>query len=338
MVGLIVFCLCLVLGCVLCWRKSDICPLKKDPPTTTPSPAEPVAFAQNPPPSAATTQASRQQYEELDGDVLDYPSTFSSPAPSHSECTSLSFSSQACAASDHKEATKSHFSLRRLSTPLLTSPLYRPIDHSRTSLPLLPKLGLFSKTCKTVQRRCTVSVSSSEHSRLTSPTAVSPSEEPIPLAPLSYGSSSSCKQATSAKPCLHFSLAFSPEQQTLTVSVLSLTGTPHRLEDVSVLGSLPPLYPCPIQASVQNRLDSESQILVLVLKVNSVKELQRCVLRIVVHTRGLPSVGGATLGQLEAECGGKDWKAEHQFHFAKELQPNKGKLKKVVSYLLNVQQ
>ncbi|XP_076589828.1 uncharacterized protein syt18b isoform X1 [Chaetodon auriga] len=333
LVGLIVFCLCLVLGCILCWRNSQICPVKdKDPVTSAPAPAEPVTFAQTPPPSAAAT-ASRQQYEELDGDILEYPSTFTSPAPSEGEFTSAPFSIQATAACEQKEQPKSYFSLRRLSTPPLTSPLYKPIDPSHTSLPSFPKLALLSKTCKALQRRCTVtggSISYNEHSRLTSPSAVCPfmPEEPIPLAPLSYGSGASCQQPISPKPCLHFTMAFSPEQQTLAVTVLSLDGTPHRLDDVSALGSLPPLYPCPIKASAQSSLSPETHSLVLLLKVSSVKELQRCVLRIAVYTREPPSLRGTALGELEAECGGRDWGAEHLFHFKKELHLNKWKLNK----------
>ncbi|XP_044048912.1 uncharacterized protein syt18b [Siniperca chuatsi] len=331
LVGLIIFCLCLVLGCILCWRNSQMCPVKdKDPVTSAPTPAETVTFAQSPPPSAATT-ASRQQYEGPDGDMLEYPSTFTSPALSEGEFTSLPFSNRA--ASERKEQPKSYFSLRRLSTPPLTSPLYKPIDSSHASLPSFPKLGLLSKTCKALQRRCTVtggSISYNEHSRLTSPSAVSPSmpEEPIPMTLLSYGSSASCQQPISPKPCLHFTMAFSPEQQTLVVTVLSLTGTSHRLEDVSVLGSLPPLYPCPMQASAQSSLSPETHSLVLLLKVSSVKELQRCVLRIATYTREPSSLRGTTLGELVAECGGRDWRAEHPFHFTKELNPKKWKLKK----------
>ncbi|CAK6961584.1 uncharacterized protein LOC128359370 [Scomber scombrus] len=330
LVGLIVFCLCLVLGCILCCRTSQICQVKdKEPVTSLPAPAEPVTFAQSPPPSAAMT-TSRQQYEELDGDTLEYPSTFSSPAPSEGEFSSQPFPNRARSASERKEH-KSYFSLRRLSTPPLSSPLYKPIDPSHRSLPSFPKLGLLSKTCKALQRRCTVtgdSISYNEHSRLTSPSAVSPSmpEEPIPLVPLSYGST--CKQRISPKPCLHFTMAFSPEQQTLTITFLSFTGISHRLEDVSVLGSMPPLYPFPTQASIQSSLSPEPYSRVLTLKVNSVEELQKCTLRVAVYTRELPSQRGTTLGELEAECGERDWKSGRAFHFMRELNPDKWRLKK----------
>lgn len=334
LVGLIVFCLCLALGCFLCWKKSQFCGMnQKDLASSAQSPTEPLNFAQTPPPSAVSS-ASGQQYEELDGDVLEYPSTFTSPAFSQSNFPSLELNNQAEAASEEKEQTKHYFSLRRLSTPPLT-PLYQPIYHNHAALHPFPKLGLLAKTRKALQRRCTVagSLSYDEHSRLTSPGAVSPSmpEEPIPLAQINYGSNASCQEQTLPKPCLHFTMAFSSEQQTLAVSILRLTGTSHRLENLSVLGSLQPLYPCPIQASVQRGFDPESLSLLLLLKVSSEKELQRCVLRIVVYTREPPSLRGSTLGEVEAECGGRDWRVENPLHFTEALNPNRWSLKKVRS-------
>lgn len=332
LVGLIIFCLSLILGCILCWRKSQICSVKdKHPVTSAAATPEPVTFAQSPPPSAATT-AKRQQYEERDGDLLEYPSTFTSPGPSEVECTS-----RAPAASNQKEQPKLKFSLRRLSTPPLTSPLYKPIEVSHASLLTFPKLGLLSKTCKALQRRCTIAgdrTSYNEHSRLTNHNAVSTSmfEEPVPLTLLSYGSSASCKQAISPKPCLQFIMAFSPEQQILTLTVLNLSGTPYTLEDVSVLGSLPPLYPCPIKASVQSNLSHEPHSLVLLLKVSSVDELQRCTLKIAVHTQEPHNLRDTALGELETNCGGRDWLGEHSFYISQELNLNRWTLKKVVMY------
>lgn len=125
-------------------------------------------------------------------------------------------------------------------------------------------------------------------------------------------------------------MAFSLEEQTLAVTVRSLTGTPHRLEDVSVLGSLPPLYPCPTQTTTQSGLNPEAHSLVLLLKVSSVEELQRCYLRIVVYSQEPPSLRGTALGELEVECGGRDWRAEHPFNLMKDLKQSKRRLKKVV--------
>lgn len=326
LVGLIVFCLSLILGCILCWRKSQICELtNKHPVTSATTPPEPVTFTHSLPPSGATA-AKRQQYEE---DLVEYPSTFTSPGPSEVE-----FAAQPPGATNHQDLPKLNFSLRRLSTPPLTSPLYKPIGASHASLLALPKLGLFSKTSKALQRRCTIAgdrTSYNEQSRLTNPKAVSASmsEQPVPLALLTYGSSAGCKQGTSAKPCLHFIMAFTPEQQILTVTVLSVSGTPYTLENVSVLGSLPPLYPCPIKASVQRDLSHEPHSLGLTLKVSSVDELQRCTLKIAVHTQEPHNLRGPALGELETDCGGRDWLVERSFHVLQELNPNRGTLRKV---------
>lgn len=299
--------------------------------SVTSAPAGPATFSPTLPPSAAAP-ASRQRYEELDGDVYDYPSTFTSPAPSEGEFTSLAFK-QVPAASEQEGEPRSYFSLRRFSTPPMTSPLYKPIDPSHAALPAFLKLGLFSKTCKALQRRRSVtgdSLSCDEHSRLTSHSAVCPlmPEEQIPLASLSYGCRTSCQQPKSTKPYLHFTMAFSPEHQTLAVTVLRLSGTTHRLEDVSVMGSLPPLHPCPAQASLQS---PETQCLLLRLTVSSVTELQRCVLRVAVCTREASSMRGSTLGEVEAGCGGRDWRADLPYHFIKELNPNMSSLKTVMS-------
>ncbi|XP_030588302.1 uncharacterized protein LOC115782325 isoform X1 [Archocentrus centrarchus] len=188
-----------------------------------------------------------------------------------------------------------------------------------------------------MQRRCTVTgehTSYNERSRLTRPGADSPSlkEKPIPLAPLSYGSSASCQHPVSPKPCLHFTMAFSPEQQTLTVTVISLTGTPHNLEDVYVQGSLTPLYLFPIQACVQTSSSSEAHSLELLFKVSSVEELQRCVLRIAVNAREPMSRRCADLGELEAECAGRDWTPQTPLHLAKELNQSEWKIKKITRW------
>ncbi|XP_028304073.1 uncharacterized protein LOC114464214 [Gouania willdenowi] len=90
-------------------------------------------------------------------------------------------------------------------------------DSSRSSLSSFPKLALLARTRKALQRRCTVNedrTSYDEHSRLTSPSAVHENEKPIPLAPLSYGSSASCQLPASVQNRLD------PEAQSL---VLQLT-------------------------------------------------------------------------------------------------------------------
>lgn len=299
-----------------------------------PAAAEPVTLSKIPPP-LVTTEVLRQQYEELDGDIVEHPSTSTSSVSAEGVFVTEPLSHRAPAASEQKEQPKSYFSLRRFSTPPLTSPLYRPIDPGEASLPPFPRFGL-SKTCKALKRRCTVTgsvLSYKEHSRLTNPNAACPlmPEEPIPLAPLNYGSSISCQQPLSPKPCLHFTMAFSPEERTLAVTVLGLSGTPHRLEDVFVLGRLPPLYPCPLQASVQKSPSPEGFGLLLLLKVSSVEDLQRCVLKLTVYTQTPPSLKSIALGELETECRGREWKGENPFFFRKDLNQKKWKLQEVLA-------
>lgn len=335
LVGLVVFCLCLLLGCILCWRNRQTYPAKvKDPVSSAAAPAELVTISKTPPHSP-TPALSRQQYEELDGDTLDYPSTFTSSVSSQVEFATQPVSNRAPAAAEQKEQPKSYFSLRRFSTPPLTSPLYKPIDPGRASLPSFPRFGL-SKRCKALKRRCTVTgstLSYNEHSRLTSLNMACPlaPEEPIPLLPLSYRSTGSCQQPLSPKPCLHFTLAFSPEERTLAVTVLGLSGTSYSLEEVSVLGRLPPLYPCPLQASAQKSPSPQAHSLLLLLKVSSAEELQRCVLKLTAYTQRSPSLRSTVLGHLETECRGRDWRAQKPFFFRKELNQTKWKLQEVLT-------
>lgn len=299
------FCLSLVLGCVICWKKSHFFSGKKKTPATS---------STLPETSHPSVPASQPLCQELQRDILDYPSTFSSPARSQGEVSSFPFSERAKAASEEHEQAASYFSLRRLSSPLLPGPAYKPMHPGRASLPSLPKLGLLGKSAP--QRRCTVSGdcrAHTERSRLTKPTAVSSSiaEKPIALTPLSYGS-----HANSAKPRLHFTLAFSPERQILTVTVLNLTETPHRLEDVSIVGSL---HPSPTQRSSHSSLSLDASSLELLLKVGSMKELQRCELRLALYTGGAQSPRGTPLGEVELECEDMDRISERPLHFRREL-------------------
>ncbi|CAB1331696.1 unnamed protein product, partial [Coregonus sp. 'balchen'] len=384
LVGLVTFCLCLILGCVLCWRRSKICPLQDKEPRTTPPPGAPgdtmtlgvqTQSPVSPPPSQAGSNTARQQYENLDGEVVEYPTTFSSSTPSDDDFTTLPLSSHRSsrgASSEHKEQhPKSYFPLRRLSTPSISSPLYKPMTSHHggglSSFPSLPRLGLISKTRRTLERSCTITGHSlySERRRLTStypshtPSSCTPEDShhpPIPLHTLHYGSSSraparpaptlhygsSCRAPARPAPTLHFTMSFSPEKGTLSITVLSLTGATHRLGEVSVMASLAPLCPCPLQASIlcspspspnpslSPGPSLDPHTLGLTLKAGSLEELQRCVLRLAVYTPDLPSLRGSLLGELEVQLGGKDWKTDHPIHCTKELSPNKWNLKKVV--------
>ncbi|XP_034144080.1 uncharacterized protein LOC117593342 [Esox lucius] len=337
LVGLVTFCLSLILGCLVCWRRTKICPLND--PATPPAPpltgpgAAPGVQTQSPtrpnPPQAESTLA-RQQYDELDGSVRDFPSTFSTPTPSDSDddayptlpLSACHFFRRASSSVHREQHPKSYFPLRRLSTPSTSSPLYRQMTphrgRARASFPSLPRLGLLSKTCQVLERRRTITGDHLHHT--------------IPLHNLQYGST--CRASAWPTPTLHFSMAFSPERGSLTVTVLSLSGASRDLGDVSVMGSLAPLGPCPLQASrprgpSSNPVTSpDPHTLGLTLEAGSLEELQRSVLRLSVHTQDLPSVRGSPLGSLEVQLWGEDWKAEHPIHCNMELIPFNRNMKK----------
>ncbi|KAJ3596467.1 hypothetical protein NHX12_002874 [Muraenolepis orangiensis] len=331
LVGLIVFCLSLLLGCVLCWRSTRTSsPRDKDRPASAPAPEELGTRPQGPPPASPSSAVAGQYYEELDGDILEYPSTLSSPAPSDNVFAPLTPSPCARdgASSGHKELGESCFSMRRLSMPQAAPPLYRPVDHhSRGSPPCFPGLGLLSKTRRFLERRCTVTgdqISYSERLQLTSA-----AQEPIPLAPLYYGSG----YDAGSSPWVRFTAAFSPEHRALTVTVAGISGTAYRLEDVWAEGGL--AMPGPKEASGPGGQVSRAahQSLVLVLSVGSVEELRCCVLRLSLHTRHPPWARSSLLGELEVQCEDKDWRADHPIHFTKELSTKKCALKMSDNFL-----
>ncbi|XP_042563879.1 formin-like protein 6 [Clupea harengus] len=158
-VGSAVICFFLVLGCFLCWRRRksrlhgdkeaalSLPALTSDPAVVTPSPW----------PSIGVLPV-RQQYEELEGDVLEFPSLFPSPSPSASATSTSSPSEDGLSAlglaprprssSDLQESTSSLarascFPLRRLSSPAapcspLRSPPPPPPPPSPTAAPPCP--------------------------------------------------------------------------------------------------------------------------------------------------------------------------------------------------------
>ncbi|KAJ8272276.1 hypothetical protein COCON_G00111350 [Conger conger] len=331
-VGLAVFCFCLILGCVLCWRRGKPRPRGQGGGDVTSSPpTDHVNLALTSSSLLALTSSSplaltvpiKQQYEELEGDVLDYPSPYgcSSPSPSPPPSpTEEDLAPRPRASSELNEHPKARFPLRRLSTPASSS--YKPTVHGRASLPSLPKLGLVSKTRRALERRCTVTGDSfldSERSRL------QPASGPEgPPARPRYGSAGR-KPALS----LHFTLLFSPARGTLTVAVLGLLGATRRLGGVFVRAALPPLCPAPLQSTARRRsLSPEFQSQSFVLQAGSAEQLRGCALQLAVFARDFSGLREAPLGDLELPCGEIDWEPDCAIEFTVELRQSKHKLKK----------
>lgn len=327
--GLVVLCFSLILGCIICWLKTRHKPPEdKKTVRTPPLPdyVDHVTVALSPAPLSGTT-FTKLQYEELEGAVQDYPSALESSTPSDDEVTAVS------------EVNKSCFQMRRLSSPSVSSSLYKPMASGRSSLPSFPRLSLLTKTRKVLERQCTVagdSYSFSEHRRLTipnprSPCALSPLQtqgllQDEPLFP-NYGSNS-CSETSD--PFLHFTLTFSSTQNTLTVSIVGITGAVHRLEEVTVQAKLPPLCPGPLDISAQDyTLSSGLYKNNLVINVGSLEGLKCCMLRLAIFMQDNPKT--SLFEELEVCCGSLDWTPDRPVNCVRELRQVVDKSKKDTS-------
>ncbi|KAG7482462.1 synaptotagmin-5-like [Solea senegalensis] len=330
-VGLAVFCYCLVLGCILCCRRrKNVSSQDKEAAFLSSHPAETVTVTLTPSPCA---QPVKQQYEELDGDVLEFPSFKSSSSPSEDDAAALPFDPSPTRSAELVHSAGSFFPMRRLSSPAVPCTLSKPQSHGRASLPSLTKLSLVSKSRRAMGRRSTVSSESflySESSRLSAAAAKAPTQQHQPSGS-QYGSNS-LSIHTKPAPLLHFSLLFSSACATLLVNILGLSGANRRRSGVFVRASLPPLCPSPQQiASRRRSFSPDLQSQSFVLQVGSVEELRTCTLRLAVYSRDFSGLREAVLGVVELSCEQMDWEPDITTTYTRQLTPTKSKLKKSVS-------
>lgn len=329
-VGLAVLCYALLLGCIFCCRKRRISSKDKEAVLSSPPPAERVSLTLTRP---LSVQPVKQQYEELDGDVLEFPSSKSSSPPSEDDLTALPFDTSPDGSAASKRPPRSLFPTRRLSTPALPCSPCKAAAHGRPSLPsLIPsKLSFVSKPCRVMGRRSTVSGESlihSESSPLTAGAASAPTQQGEACPP-QYGSNSLSVSSKPA-PLLHFSMLFSSASGTLMVNILGLSGDSRRRSGVFVRVSLPPLYPSPQQRPPRRRsLSPDLHSQSFVLQVGSVEELRTCTLRLAVHSRDFSGLREASLGEVELPCEQMVWKPDTITTHTRQLSPSKSKLKKV---------
>ncbi|XP_030015702.1 synaptotagmin-5 [Sphaeramia orbicularis] len=333
-VGLAVFCYCLVLGCILCCRKKkSVSSEDKEAVFLSPHRAEHVTVTLTPSPC---TQPVKQQYEELEGDVLEFPSSKSSSSPSEDDLTALPFDASPTRADELRQSPRSTFPMRRLSTPIPFSPSKSPSkspSHGRASLPSLTKLSLVSKSRRAMGRRSTVSGESflcSESIRLTAGAASASTKQSE--AGLSQYGSNALSIPSKPAPLLHFSLLFSSACGTLVVNILGLSGASRKRSGIFVRASLPPLCPSPQQLSSRRRsLSPDLHSQSFVLQVGSVDELRTCTLRLAVYSKDFSGLREAALGVMELPCDQMDWEPDTTTTYTRQLSPTKTKLKKSVS-------
>lgn len=288
-VGLAILCFCLVIGCIICCRRQKSNPTndKEAELSSPPLPTNHVTLTLSPAPSI-NTQPIKQQYEELDGDVLDYPSFNSSSTPSED----LSFSSL-------PHASKSRFSLRRLSSPVVSS---KHAVRVRSSLPNIPKLSLAVKS----QKRNN-DVLYAETDRLNGNNNQH------------YGSN-----FHKHTPSLHFTLLFSPSEGKLTVTVLGLYRGSRKLSGSSIRACLLPIFPTPTR---RLGLGPEA-IQVIQFQVRSVEELQACALKLTASSRDFSGLRETAVGELELACAEIHWEPDSTVTFNCQLNPARRRLRK----------
>lgn len=327
-VGLAVLCYGLLLGCIFCCRKRRISSKDKEAVLLSPPPAERVSLTLTHP---LCVHPVKQQYEELDGNVLEFPFSKSSSPPSENDLTALPFDTSPDGSAESKQPPKSFFPARRLSTPTLPCSPCKAAAHGRPSLPSLftSKLSFVSKPCRVMGRHSTLSGDSlihSERSPLTAGAASAPIQQGEACLP-QYGSNSlSSKPA----PLLHFSLLFSSASGTLMVNILGLSGDNRRRSGMFVRASLPPLHPSPQQRPPPRRsLSPDLHSQSFVLQVGSVDELRTCMLRLAVYSRDFSGLREAALGEVELLFEQMVWKPDTITTHTRQLSPSKSKLKKV---------
>lgn len=330
-VGLAVFCYCLVLGCILCCRRRKRVSLEdKEAVFLSPHPAERVTVTLTPSPC---TQPVKQQYEELDGEVLEFPSSKSSSSPSDDDLTALPFHPSPTRSAELVQSPGTSFPMRRLSTPAVPCSPTKRASQGRASLPSLTKLSLVSKSRRATGRRSTVSGESflySESSQLTTGAARSPTQQGEPC--ISQYGSNSLSIPSKPAPLLHFSMLFSSACGTLMVNILGLSGSSRRRSGMFVRASLPPLCPSPQQTASRRRsLSPDLHSQSFVLQVGSVEELRTCTLRLAVNTRDFSGLREAALGVVELPCEQVDWEPDTTIVYTRQVIPTKNKLKKVIT-------
>ncbi|XP_061670719.1 synaptotagmin-11-like isoform X2 [Syngnathoides biaculeatus] len=296
---LAVFCYCVVLVFIFCCRsKKDVPSDDNEVGIVCSHPNERVTVTVTP---ALSTRSVRQQYEELDGDVLDNTSSKTSSSPSEEDLSDVAFDST------------SSSPIHRLSSPLVPLASRKNSSHGRVSLPSLTKLVPKSRWAKA--RRSTVSGESFSRQG--------------PLSPSQYGSITSSVPAKTPA-LLHFSLLYS-SSGTLVVNILGVSGRRHN-NRVFVRASLPPLCPVPHQVGSRRRSFSpELQSQSVVLQVGSVEMLRACTLRLEVYGRDFSGLRELALGVVELPCQHMDWESDTTATCTRQLSLTKTKLKKSVS-------
>nr|XP_014349305.1 PREDICTED: synaptotagmin-7-like [Latimeria chalumnae] len=299
--GLAFLCFCLILGCALCWRRTKQRKYSND---NKEQASEHIVVDTSP--SVKTTTPIKQQYEEMEGEVLDFPPSMFNSLTDY-------------------EATSQH----------------KPSAHGRASLPaiaLSQKLNLVAKTKRTLERRCTVSGDGSiydEHTKLTS----SSTRLINPMLATNVRQSQTMPEDLSGiklklRPTLQFSLFYSEYETTLSVAVVSVSSLPKKYGnscDSYVKVYLLPKFIEPQQTVIRRKSLNPEFRECFQFSGFTLEEIRCFTLRFAVYVKEFHSFKDTFIGEVLFPCDQGDWKADLPSNYTKELMTTKTKLKKCLS-------
>ncbi|KAH0619882.1 hypothetical protein JD844_014268 [Phrynosoma platyrhinos] len=264
-VGLALLCFCLLLGCAICWHQRKKNHLDED--KVLMEDRTQVDLGLVLPSQTTTAVAIQKQYVEIEGDVLEVPST---PAI--------------------------------VGSPGSSGPKSPPqnIRRGRASLPSIPisqKLSLPVKVPQARERRCTISGESivgDERSLLSRPILGSsmPQSYTIPR-----GLSGA---ATKPRPHLHFTLFYSQAEALLTVTVIGISRLPKGLRasrNSYVKVYLLPKFVEPQRTSLCRKSLNPEFHEQFYFGRYSLEELQNLTLRFAVYTKEFHNLKDSFLGE-----------------------------------------
>ncbi|XP_034639668.1 synaptotagmin-5-like isoform X1 [Trachemys scripta elegans] len=289
--GLALLCFCLLLGCAVCWRRSERhnqSSRKEQAPTNTLVELGPAL------PSQTTTVPIQQQYVELEGEMLE------------------------CAGNDS------------LGSPGAGS-LPQSMLHGRASLPSIPfsqKLGVFSKIEPGWERRSTISGETDESSLLTRP-YLGPSVRQSSTMPRSL-SSAGPKQQPQLHFILFYSQPEATLTVTV-ISVSHLPKGFRSSRDSYVKVYLLPKFIEPQRTAVRRKsLNPEFREQFQFGRYH-LEELRGFTLRFAVYVKEFRSFRDSFVGEVMFPCAQVTWNPEAASSYTRELSTTKTKLKKCLS-------
>uniref|UniRef100_UPI00398E9AC9 synaptotagmin-9-like n=1 Tax=Pristiophorus japonicus TaxID=55135 RepID=UPI00398E9AC9 len=293
--GLAFLCFCLIIGCAICWRKGK----QRNYPNGKDQASERIIMDPSPTLPGNTSTPVKQQYEEVEGSVLDYPPcVIGSPAGLEPDAQ------------------------------------YKLGPHGRPSLPFIPLIQKASKTQRILERRCTVSGDCSLYTeggtfRSAACKAAGPAMGHSRTLPDDLSGA-----RPKPRPVLHFTLFYSAYQVTLTVAVVGVSNLPKKFGagcDSYVKVYLLPKFAEPQLTGVRRKSLNPEFHESFQFSGYTLEEIKCFKLRFATYAKEFHNLKDTFIGEVLFACEQGDWKLDVPSTYARELTTTKTKLKKCLS-------